>query len=233
MLLNPYRFGDPRFANVVSLLHFDGANASTTFTCQKGITYTPSGNVQITTAESLYGGASGQFDGNNDYLSASNAALALGSGDFCIEIACRKAGNGASGNNSDLILLDWRSAEPQQQMLIGVTGSTNGTIGGNRAFVYLNGSYVIHSAIATLAFQRICVERVGSTITLYAEGSSAGTTSNSSNFSSSSLTLGGRFAAVSGDRRSFNGQIDEFRLTVGAYRYNGNYTVASSPFPDA
>lgn len=223
---------DPLFANVVSLLHFDGTNGSTTFTDQKGITWTANGNAQITTSQSLYGSGSGQFDGNNDYLTASHASLALGSGDFCIEIACRKIGNGVSGNNSDLILLDWRSAEPQQQMLIGYTGSTNGTIGGNRIYVFLNGSYVISAAAAVSAWRRACVERVSSTITLYVDGTSVGTTSNSSNFSNSTLTLSGRFAATGGDRRSFNGQIDELRITTGAHRHAGNYTP-TGPFPNS
>ena len=53
------------------LLHMNGADASTTFTDDgdTGHTVTANGNAQIDTAESIFGGASGLFDGAGDYLS--------------------------------------------------------------------------------------------------------------------------------------------------------------------
>jgi putative component of toxin-antitoxin plasmid stabilization module len=56
------------------LLHFDGADNSTTFTDEAGKTVTPSGDAKISTTQSKFGGASGYFDGNGDYLSTANAA---------------------------------------------------------------------------------------------------------------------------------------------------------------
>lgn len=54
-----------------SLLHMNGVDASTTFTdtASGGThTWTASGNAQIDTAQSKFGGASGLFDGNGDYI---------------------------------------------------------------------------------------------------------------------------------------------------------------------
>lgn len=83
--------GDPYWANVVSLLHMDGANGSTTFTDQKGKTWTPNGNVQISTAQSVFGGSSAAFDGVNDSLSiASHADFGFGTGDWTVECFVRQ-----------------------------------------------------------------------------------------------------------------------------------------------
>ncbi|MGE3298622.1 MAG: phage tail protein, partial [Porticoccaceae bacterium] len=73
---------DPYWNNVVALLHMDGTNGSTTFTDQKGHTFTATGNAQISTAQSKFGGASALFDGTGDLVSsADHADWALGAGD--------------------------------------------------------------------------------------------------------------------------------------------------------
>lgn len=51
-----------------SLMHFNGNNGNTTFTDEIGKTWYPSGNAQISTTQSKFGGASAYFDGNGDYL---------------------------------------------------------------------------------------------------------------------------------------------------------------------
>lgn len=54
-----------------SVLHMDGADASTTFTDQSGKTWTANGSAQIDTAQSKFGGASGLFPGaDGDYISS-------------------------------------------------------------------------------------------------------------------------------------------------------------------
>src|SRR3990167_8643626 len=58
------------------MLHMNGADTSTTFTDDSGTskTATPSGNAQIDTAQSKFGGASGLFDGTGDYVTVANHA---------------------------------------------------------------------------------------------------------------------------------------------------------------
>ena len=88
-------FGDgtapePQWSNVKYALHFDGADGSTTFADVKGHTITPYGNAQIDTAQSMFGGASGLFDGTGDYLaSAFSSDLDLLPGIFCISLWAR------------------------------------------------------------------------------------------------------------------------------------------------
>jgi hypothetical protein len=80
---------DPFSANVSLMLHFDGANGSTTFvdSSPNNFTVTRAGDAVISTAQSRFGGSSVVFDGDSDYLSAGfNDAFAFGTSDFTIEV---------------------------------------------------------------------------------------------------------------------------------------------------
>ena len=79
-------------APVVLLLHFDGADATTVFTdsSESSFAVTANGNAQIDTAQSVFGGASGLFDGTGDYLSINGGeAFAFGMRDFTIDYRFR------------------------------------------------------------------------------------------------------------------------------------------------
>ena len=70
------------------LLHFDGTDASTTFTDENGRTWAAHGNAQIDTAQKVFGTASGLFDGTGDYIDTPDSAdFTVGSGNF--ELECR------------------------------------------------------------------------------------------------------------------------------------------------
>lgn len=68
--------GDANYASVSLLLHCDGTNGSTTFTDNSPTpkTVTATNGAQISTAQSKWGGASGLFDGTNDYLTVGSAS---------------------------------------------------------------------------------------------------------------------------------------------------------------
>src|SRR3990167_110302 len=79
-------------SNTQLLLHMDGLDASTTFIDDgvNNFAVTANGNAQIDTAQSKFGGASGQFDGNGDYLSLPDSnAWDFGSGDFTLDFWVR------------------------------------------------------------------------------------------------------------------------------------------------
>lgn len=222
--------GGPKI--LAALLHFDGTNNSTTFADVAGNTWSASGNAKISTADSLFGGAAGLFDGTNDWISCTSSRLALRAGNFCVEGAFRVKGSGAAGTSADLIILDYRTAEPSAQMLITMGGSTGSAA--NRLSLYVNGANRITSdALTPDTWYRWAVERVSGSTKMYINGTQHGTTyADSNNYSSTTAFIGGRFAATSGDRRSFNGYLDEMRITVGDYRHGGDYTPESGPFPD-
>ena len=78
-----------RRENDALLLHFDGADGSTTFTDSSLTpkTRTANGDAQIDTADSKFSGASGLFDGTDDYITTPDSAdFVLGSEDFTIDL---------------------------------------------------------------------------------------------------------------------------------------------------
>ena len=68
----------------VSLLEMDGADESTDLPDTGGAhTWTPAGTAHITTAQSVFGGASAVFDGDSDYISTPYSSdFDFGSGNF-------------------------------------------------------------------------------------------------------------------------------------------------------
>jgi hypothetical protein len=73
---------------VVLLLHCDGAGGSTSFpdTSGRGHTVTPSGAAQVSTAQSVFGGASARFSSSSDDLALDGSSdFSFGTGDFTIE----------------------------------------------------------------------------------------------------------------------------------------------------
>jgi hypothetical protein len=80
-LINPYVFSVADLS-VVLLCHFDGSDASTTFTDEKGHALTAFGNAQLDTAQFKWGSASGLFDGSGDRVGAATSNdCSFGSGE--------------------------------------------------------------------------------------------------------------------------------------------------------
>lgn len=236
LIINPYRFGntDPFFASVVSLLHFDGTDGSTTFTDVKGLTWTPMGNAQIDTAISKFGGASGLFDGNNDGISATNAGFAVGTGDFTAECWIYRTGDTVAGATAGGTIIDFRTAEPSVQMAMLLSGS--GSSPNRQPLFFVNGANRIigNTTIIQNAFRHLAFSRVSGTTRMFVDGIQSGSDYvDANNYTATTCFLGQRFAAVSGDFRSLNGNLDDFRFTAGVGRYTSAFTPPSSPFPNS
>ena len=78
------------------LLHFDGTNNGQTFVDSSGYRrpVTVKGDAKTSTADSKFGGASGLFDGNGDFLTVPDSTdWNLGTGDFTIEFWMRSNNN--------------------------------------------------------------------------------------------------------------------------------------------
>lgn len=229
---------DPLFALVRALLHFDGTNGSTAFFDQKSNTWAATGNAQLSTTKFKWGISSLALDGNNDGISATASQLALGNGDYCVEFWLSSTGVSISGFSS--CMLDYRTSEPSDTLLIDLT--TGGIDSG--ADVYINGATRTSNTVKITgnpAWRHIAAYR-GNGVTRLAVGgiitSPAGYISSSS-YTQTKCNLGMRFTPVSGDLRSVNGFIDDFRITTGsvgsgAARYGAsNFTPPTAPFPNS
>lgn len=212
------------------LLRMDGADGSTTFTDTNAggsaHTWTASGNAQIDTAKSKFGGASGLFDGTGDYISTpDHADFTLGSDDFTIDFwfyvnfaggsAKYPAGQvdaaGAANVNSAWYFS--RSAANVISAVV-ISGTTQTAVTGTTQFT---------NAVNT-GWHHCALVRTGNTLKLFIDGVQEGgdvAFSSTINNSTGNLTVGRL-----GDTAfpAWLGWIDEFRLSVGIARWTANFT---------
>lgn len=217
---------DPYYANVVSLLHFDGADGSTTFTDQTGKTWTAAGNAQIDTAQSQFGGASGLFDGAGDYISTPNHAdWDFGSGDFTIECFVRR-NSAALGH----VVGKWSTSNRGWVIFIKADG--------NAQFSYSTTGSNFIDAVGTIpiplsTWVHVAAVRSGATVTVYVGGVQAVV----HNIGASTIFNSTRVLEVGLENSigyaPFDGWLDELRITKGVARYVTDFTPPVAAFPNS
>ena len=176
------------------------------------------GNAQIDTSVVKYGTGSMEFDGTGDYcVLPSNPNLALGSGDFTIEMWLYSTTTGAAQN-----ILDARLSS---------TGYTIQKAATNEIYFYseVAASTIVEAALTANQWVHVAIVRSSGTITLYLDGTSADTGANTSNYTSQIAVIGARFSK---DQQYYTGYLDDFRITKGVARYTAAFTPPTAAFPD-
>jgi hypothetical protein len=177
------------------------------------------GNAQISTSVKKYGTGSLAFDGTGDYLiHASGQNVTFGTGNFTIEgwfywnsLASESAIMWGNGVGWTFYIypankLQWGTTSPQAGANL-LTGSTT---------------------LATGQWYHIAVTRASNTLTLWVNGVSDGTVTDSNNYSASGrLALG-----ISHSNEYFNGYMDDVRITKGFARYTTTFTPPTSALSD-
>lgn len=202
-------------STTVSLLHFDGSDGSTTFTDETGKTWTAVGNAQIDTAQSVFGGASGLFDGTGDYIqTADTSDFDFGTGDFTIDFRLRPAA--VSGWHGICSIGAWTN---------GVFIELNGTA----VYVYINGTgfgFTPSPVLAANTWYHIALTRSGTSLRCFVDGTQAGTTQTSAHdIQVSGVSKIG--TSVDGD---INAWIDEFRILKGEAAWTAAFTPPASAY---
>lgn len=218
---------DPHFANVVALLHMDGAGGSNAFVDEKGHAFTAFGGAQIDTAQSKFGGASALFDGTGDLVSsADHADWDLGSGDFTIECWVRPASTAAAG------LIATKRASGAVYGPFGIYMDAGGAAG---FLISVNGaSWGVNILTGTGVFTagtwaHVALCRSGNTFYTFVNGTSTGTASLSGSLF---VNTGPLCIGANGDASvSFDGNIDDFRITKGIARYTAGFSPPAKAFP--
>jgi len=214
-------------AFVKALLHFNGADTSTTFTDETGKTWTANGNAQLDTAQQKFGTASGLFDGSGDYVDTpDHADFALGSGDFTIDFWVRR------GNQGSLTRIAGQmdSTASASTVSFGLSFLADNTIN----FVVAE-STTLYSALSTgtitqdSTWHHVACLRDGNTLRIFIDGVEDGTldvTGVTINNSANKPTIGrlGELPAY------YTGHIDEFRFSVGIARWTSNFTPPTSEY---
>lgn len=167
---------------------------------------------------------SNYFDGTGDYLLvAHNTALQMASGDFTIEFWIYF-------NSITSYQTPFSKGYTAAGDLLIQTGNGNG-----RLIVYASGSAVItESGTGSVgSWIHYALVRNGSTLTLYRDGTSSGSASNSTNFNSTAQV--GIAAAGTAPTGGFvgdypiNGYLSNLRMVKGTAVYTSNFTVPTAP----
>jgi hypothetical protein len=222
---------DPYIGYVSLLLKMNGANGSTVFTDSSlyNNTVTANGNAQISTSQSMFDGASGVFDGSGDSVRISSPPPALidwWTGDFTIEYWIRatsftQAGSGnasvVAGNMSATTTFNYWSFGP----------ISNGTV----RFYYFNGSaqsITTATTLSTNTWHYLAFVKSGSGLNIYINGvrSATGAVVGTPQSSTSTEFCIGQYNNV-----SFDGYIDELRITKNIGRYVSTFQPRTTPFP--
>lgn len=204
------------------LLHMDGADGSQDFVDDNGFARSQVGirtvgNAQVDTSDSKIGGASYLGDGAGDYLHAIPAPTTdIGTGDFTVEAWLYPVGNAnnkcwfssGTAGGTGAIFLQYKENTPDADSIR-----------------FSIGTSAIYYAIAADQWMHVACQRSGSTMTMYVNGVSVGTDTNSQSIVGTNI-IG---AANGGSIQSWNGRIDELRISDIA-RYSGSFTPPTEPY---
>ena len=222
--------GDDYYNSCSLLLHCDGINGSTTFTDNSPAprTVTATNGAAISTTQSKFGGASGFFDGTDDYLSIPTSNFnTFGTANFTVELFFRSNQNSRQYCS---FISDEGGISTGLTILLNIASSSDGKIGVWQTgcvagLTSTNGGYNDNN------WHHIAYVRNGSIATIYVDGINQASTTVSGNPS----TPAGAFiiGAAPGLSRYYNGYIDELRITNGIARYTGNFTPSTTQFLDS
>lgn len=202
--------------NVVTLLHMDGANGSTTFTDSELTpkTFTANGAVTISTTQTKFGTASGSFPGSSgdNVTAADSADWDFGTGDFTIDFWVY-----FSTVSTTQYLVDVGNGIQNKGVCIAFEQP--------KLAVYVNGlqpiNYSWSPSINT--WYHIAVSRLGSTLNAFIDGTIVSSVGNSSDITGSTegLKVGDRNFSTSFPLIGF---MDELRIVKGEAKYTGTFT---------
>jgi hypothetical protein len=180
------------------------------------------GNAQVSTTQAKFGTTSVAFDGTGDYLYLPpNSNLPVGTSNFTVECWIY-----ALGTPSDSPIFECRSTGSATDGFT-LTAFSSSVI---RVFC---GSALISSSATTYVNQwvHLAVVRSSGTTTFYINGTSVGSTVTTINWTNQDAVIGGgRYSAGSTINVSFNGYIDDFRITKGVARYTANFAPPVTAF---
>ena len=216
--------GDVHYPKVSLHLTCEGSNGSTTVTdsSNTNASITCIGSAQISTAQSKFGNSSLGTASGDISISTTNI-FNFGTSDFTVEFWFYRTGLG-SGNN---FIVDGRpnGANGNYFMLWMPSGTT-------APQYYAGSASRITSSVnlGTNVWTHIAVVRNSGTTTLYMDGVSRGSFSDSINYVDTGGTTLGFWAGSSTSYSQYTtpGFFDDFRVTRGLARYTSNFTPPTS-----
>lgn len=199
------------------LLHFDGDFTDSSSFANM---VTDHNGVQTSSAQSVFGGSSGYFDGSDGFLSVGNSVGQLGSGDFTVEFWIRPTALNAYTTFAGTFS-GWGNNVAEWMILVDADASAL-FWHGDSGFVGLS------TTISLDSWQHIAFVRHNGTLTLYKNGASQGSVSNSEDYNSTGeMWIGHTPEAIAG--RFFAGYMDDFRVVKGHAVYTADFLPPTVP----
>ena len=223
--------------NTSLLLHGDGVNGSTLFTDSSLFNHilTAHGSTTITTADSVIGGSAISIPGSSSYLSLPfSSDFALGSGDFTIDFWAKF--NDLAQIADFFLIKDSSGAYYFDAYYFGGTLAMWNPASGRVYQAVVSGASPMQLTAGEwhhIAYQRKYINTISGTgpeWEIYLDGVSNGglavINDDPINTAGADIITIGSLPALG---RSFNGVIDEFRITKGVARYLAFYESTGLP----
>lgn len=209
----------------VLLLHFDGVDGSTTITDSSLSPHAVTNSaIEIDTAQSKLGGASGVFDGVSDYLTLDGSSdFAFGSGDFTIESFIRIA---TIDSNDFGYIYDSRPGGGSDDDYPALVITTSGVLRFYRGDV----AVISGPTLSVNIWYHIAVTRESGFSRLFVDGVLVGSASDATVYRNGAArpVIGGRGAFPEDDE--FIGWMDELRVSKGIARWTSNFTPPTQAY---
>ena len=209
----------PAFTGVALLLHMDGADTSTVFTdsSSQSLSVTPYGSAQISTAQSVFGGASALLNGSSDYLETTFPDVDW-SVDFTVECWLRQTTGGGD-------------------QAVFSAGNLQSGVGGLNCYVTDSGSIDINNGFAGNisggsvvpgVWTHLAIVQISGTSYAYQDGVAIG--SGATNYPVQTGVV--RVGANPNYGQYFSGHVEELRVVKGVGIYTGAFSVPAAPLTD-
>ena len=219
-------------ANTKYLIHCDGADASTTFTDELGHTVTRTGNGQVDTAQSKFGGAAYLGDGSGDNVSiADHADLDVGTGNWTIDFWLRWNG---TPNNC------WLFHKGHDSPNSTYTFMCQCWPGSNWIYIQINNGGTVVSAMqqswtpSADTWYHLAFVRSGTSLFLFIDGVKKTGDMSYQAFASGAAcpttTDPLKIGSYQDASYSFKGWIDEIRISKGTARWTADFTPPTEAY---
>jgi hypothetical protein len=230
--------GNDGFARL--LMHFDGANGSTSFTdstsanTNKGAA-TVIAPAQVSTAQSVFGGASALFDGATAGLTyPDNADWEFGSGNFTIDCWIRPTAFGTGTNGAAIVVHSSADTVNEWRLFLSDTTGNAQTLAFHQ-FVNngAGGSNFVggpNSAITLNVWQHVAIVRNGDVLTLYRGGINMSQLTLSAGYSFPDIIGTLEIGSIITSTWFYTGNIDELRISKGVARWTANFIPPTAPY---
>jgi hypothetical protein len=212
-----------------ALLHFEGADASTTFTDESGKTWTRSGDAQIDTAQYYFGSASGLFDGTGDYITTPDSDDFYLSADYTIDFRVRF--NTLPGSGSYIGFFT-QYQDTNNKFYATIANSS----GSYAVHLYMISASTLlkeidyNVTVSTGTWYHFAFARSGSTYYFFQNGTHINGSESGSGGAWPNLSSVLYIGTYHGTGNYLDGWVDEFRFTNGISRWTGDFSTPAQQY---